>query len=297
MTCQKHEGRPYLPAQKGGKYGLPCWRGPLFVRTFEGVERGRGAWIPPPEKGRAVSIIETDAVLHEAHRDNHTHRDVNGGWLRPAVFGAMDGLVSNLALMTGVAGGAVSQQTIVITGLAGLAAGAFSMAAGEYTSVASQRELVEAELDVERRELRKHPKDEERELAELYESRGVEPALAREVARQLSRDPEQALEIHAREELGIDPGDLPSPLVAAVSSFGAFALGALLPVLPYLLGASALWPAVLLALVGLFACGAVVARVTARNWLYSGLRQLVLGGAAAALTYGLGTLFGVAVGS
>ena len=243
-----------------------------------------------------MAIIETEATLHEAHRDNHTHRDVSGGWLRPAVFGAMDGLVSNLALMTGVAGGAVSHRTIVITGLAGLAAGAFSMAAGEYTSVASQRELVEAELDVERRELRKHPKDEERELAELYQARGVEPGLAREVARQLSEDPEQALEIHAREELGIDPGDLPSPTVAAVSSFGSFALGALLPVLPYLLGATALWPALLLAVLGLFACGAIVARVTAKSWWYSGLRQLALGGAAAGVTYALGTLFGTAVG-
>ncbi|MFF3708361.1 VIT1/CCC1 transporter family protein [Streptomyces phaeochromogenes] len=243
-----------------------------------------------------MAIIETEATLHEAHRDNHTHRDVSGGWLRPAVFGAMDGLVSNLALMTGVAGGAVSHRTIVITGLAGLAAGAFSMAAGEYTSVASQRELVEAELDVERRELRKHPKDEERELAELYQARGVEPGLAREVARQLSKDPEQALEIHAREELGIDPGDLPSPTVAAVSSFGSFALGALLPVLPYLLGATALWPALLLAFLGLFACGAIVARVTARSWWYSGLRQLALGGAAAGVTYALGALFGTAVG-
>ncbi|MEW2069468.1 VIT1/CCC1 transporter family protein [Streptomyces sp. NPDC007346] len=243
-----------------------------------------------------MAIIETDAVLHQAHRDNHTHRDVNGGWLRPAVFGAMDGLVSNLALMTGVAGGAVSQQTIVITGLAGLAAGAFSMAAGEYTSVASQRELVEAELAVERRQLRQYPQDEMAELAALYEARGVDAPLAGEVARQLSRDPEQALEIHAREELGIDPNDLPSPLVAAASSFGAFALGALLPVLPYLLGASGLWPSVLLALLGLFGCGAVVARVTARSWWFSGLRQLALGGAAAALTYGLGTLFGVAVG-
>jgi VIT1/CCC1 family predicted Fe2+/Mn2+ transporter len=242
-----------------------------------------------------MAIIETEATLHEAHRDNHTHRDVNGGWLRPAVFGAMDGLVSNLALMTGVAGGSVAHQTIVITGLAGLAAGA-SMAAGEYTSVASQRELVEAELDIERMELRKHPKDEEKELAALYESRGVEPELAREVARQLSADPEQALEIHAREELGIDPGDLPSPAVAAVSSFGAFALGALLPVLPYLLGATALWPALLLALIGLFACGAVVAKVTARSWWFSGLRQLALGGAAAGVTYVLGTLFGTAVG-
>ncbi|MFE9660508.1 VIT1/CCC1 transporter family protein [Streptomyces sp. NPDC005955] len=243
-----------------------------------------------------MAIIDTQAPLHEAHRDNHTHRDVNGGWLRPAVFGAMDGLVSNLALMTGVAGGDVSQRTIVITGLAGLAAGAFSMAAGEYTSVASQRELVQAELAVERRELRKHPQDEERELAQLYEARGVEPELAREVARQLSKDPEQALEIHAREELGVDPTDLPSPTVAAVSSFAAFALGALLPVLPYLLGAGALWPAVLVALVGLFLCGAVVAKVTARSWWYSGLRQLVLGGAAAALTYFLGVLIGTAVG-
>ncbi|MEJ8668934.1 VIT1/CCC1 transporter family protein [Streptomyces sp. NBC_01614] len=243
-----------------------------------------------------MAIIETEAALHEAHRDNHTHRDVNGGWLRPAVFGAMDGLVSNLALMTGVAGGAVSQQTIVLSGLAGLSAGAFSMAAGEYTSVASQRELVEAELDVERRELRKHPKDEEAELAALYEARGVEPQLAKAVAEQLSRDPEVALEIHAREELGIDPGDLPSPLVAAVSSFASFGLGALLPVLPYLLGATALWPAVLPALAGLFLCGAVVAKVTARSWWFSGLRQLALGGAAAGVTYALGSLFGTAVG-
>ncbi|MEU0782274.1 VIT1/CCC1 transporter family protein [Streptomyces sp. NPDC006173] len=243
-----------------------------------------------------MALIETEATLHEAHRDNHTHRDVNGGWLRPAVFGAMDGLVSNLALMTGVAGGNVAHQTIVITGLAGLAAGAFSMAAGEYTSVASQRELVEAELAVERRELRKHPMDEERELAALYEGRGVEPELAREVARQLSRDPEQALEIHAREELGIDPGDLPSPTVAAVSSFGSFALGALLPVLPFLLGATALWPALLLAMFGLFGCGAVVAKVTARSWWFSGLRQLALGGAAAGVTYALGGVFGTAVG-
>ncbi|MFF5443678.1 VIT1/CCC1 transporter family protein [Streptomyces sp. NPDC012888] len=243
-----------------------------------------------------MSIITTDAPLHEAHRDNHTHRDVNGGWLRPAVFGAMDGLVSNLALMTGVAGGAVAPQTVVITGLAGLAAGAFSMAAGEYTSVASQRELVLAELDVERQQLRRHPVGEMEELAELYVSRGVEPALAREVAMQLSRDPEQALEIHAREELGIDPDDLPSPMVAAVSSFGSFAVGALVPVLPYLLGATALWPAVLLALAGLFLCGAVVAKVTAASWLRSGLRQLLLGGAAAGVTYILGSWIGSALG-
>ncbi|MBM9505565.1 VIT1/CCC1 transporter family protein [Actinacidiphila acididurans] len=226
----------------------------------------------------------------------HTHRDVTGGWLRPAVFGAMDGLVSNFALMTGVAGGSVGAHTIVITGLAGLAAGACSMAAGEYTSVASQRELVEAELAIERLELHRNPEAEVRELAELYISRGVQPELAHEVARQLSADPEQALEIHAREELGVDPADLPSPLVAASSSFVCFALGALLPVLPYLLGADALWPAVALALAGLFGCGAAVARVTTRSWWFSGLRQLLLGAAAGGVTFVLGALIGTAVG-
>ena len=243
-----------------------------------------------------AGVSDPTQTTHVAHRDNHTHRDVNGGWLRPAVFGAMDGLVSNLGLMTGVAGSSASSQTIVISGLAGLAAGAFSMAAGEYTSVASQRELVQAELEIERRELRRSPREEVEELAALYEARGVDPKLALEVAKQLHRDPEQALEIHAREELGVDPGDLPSPTVAAVSSFLSFSVGAVLPVLPYLFGATQLWPAVVLALLGLFVCGAVVARVTAKSWWFSGLRQLALGGAAAAVTYGLGHVFDVAVG-
>ncbi|MFJ1702377.1 VIT1/CCC1 transporter family protein [Kitasatospora sp. NPDC088346] len=230
-------------------------------------------------------------IPHEGH-----HRDVNGGWLRPAVFGAMDGLVSNLALMTGVVGGDIGRTAVIITGLAGLAAGACSMAAGEYTSVASQRELVEAEIEAERLELRRNPKGELAELAQLYVAKGVEPALAHEVARQLSVDPERTLAVHAREELGIDPNDLPSPLVAAASSFGCFAVGALLPLLPYLLGASALWPALIVAAVGLFLCGAVVARVTARSWWFSGLRQLVLGGAAAGVTFLLGHLIGGHVG-
>jgi len=237
-----------------------------------------------------------DGHLRRSDHANHTHRDVNGGWLRPTVFGAMDGLVSNLGLVAGVAGSSASSQTIVISGLAGLVAGAFSMAAGEYTSVASQRELVQAELEVERRELRRHPEDELKELAEVYEARGVEPVLAMAVAEQLHEDPEKALETHAREELGVDPSDLPSPRVAAVSSFLSFSVGAVLPVLPYLLGATSLWYAVVLALAGLFACGAIVSRVTARQWWFSGLRQLALGAAAAAVTYGLGVAFGVAVG-
>jgi VIT1/CCC1 family predicted Fe2+/Mn2+ transporter len=223
---------------------------------------------------------------------HHEHRDVTGGWLRPAVFGAMDGLVSNFALIAGVAGGRVHHQVIVLTGLAGLAAGAFSMAAGEYISVASQAELALAEIEVERSELEREPEAEERELVRLYEARGLGAELAREVARQLSRNPEEALGVHAREELGVDPGDLPSPILAAGSSFLSFAVGACLPVLPYLLGATNLWPAAVLAAVGLFFAGALVSRVTARSWWYGGLRQLILGGAAAAITFGVGSLIG-----
>jgi VIT1/CCC1 family predicted Fe2+/Mn2+ transporter len=240
--------------------------------------------------------VDTDDKNVPFHVADHEHRDVSGGWLRPAVFGAMDGLVSNLSLIAGVSGGNVAPQTIVVTGIAGLVAGACSMAAGEYTSVASQRELVEAELEIERLELRRNPTAEMEELAALYVSRGVEPDLAHQVAQQLSKDPEQALEIHAREELGVDPFDLPSPLVAAGSSFGSFALGALLPLLPYLLGATALWPALILALIGLFACGAAVAQITARAWWFGGLRQLVLGAAAAGVTFVMGMLLGTAVG-
>jgi VIT1/CCC1 family predicted Fe2+/Mn2+ transporter len=197
-----------------------------------------------------MEIMDAAAPTHVAHRDNHTHRDVNGGWLRPAVFGAMDGLVSNLALMTGVAGGAVGHQTIVITGLAGLAAGAFSMAAGEYVSVRSQAEQAEAEIEVERAEIARRPKAEERELAQMYVAKGLDPELARQVARQLSVDPERALDAHVREELGLTQGDLPSATLAAGSSFASFAVGAFLPVLPYLLGATELLPAALVAAVG-----------------------------------------------
>lgn len=223
---------------------------------------------------------------------HHEHRDVTGGWLRPAVFGAMDGLVSNFALIAGVAGGHARHQVIILTGLAGLAAGAFSMAAGEYISVASQSELAQAEIEVERREILARPEAEEIELAQLYEARGLDADLAREVARQLSRDPEEALGIHAREELGVDPEDLPSPVLAAGSSFLSFAVGALLPVLPYLLGAMSLWPAAIIAAIGLFSAGALVSRITARKWWYGGLRQLILGGAAALITFGVGALIG-----
>ncbi|MFD8525991.1 VIT1/CCC1 transporter family protein [Streptosporangium canum] len=223
---------------------------------------------------------------------HHAHRDVNGGWLRPSVFGAMDGLVSNFALIAGVAGGTASTKVIMLAGVAGLAAGAFSMAGGEYVSVASQRELALAEIDVERRELERHPEAEEAELAQLYESRGVEPAVAAEVARQISQDPEKALEVHARAELGVTPADLPSPRIAALSSFLSFSVGAILPLLPYLLGVTSLVSSAVISCLALFGAGALVSRVTARSWWYSGLRQLAVGAVAAALTFGLGHLLG-----
>ncbi|MEU0482683.1 VIT1/CCC1 transporter family protein [Streptosporangium sp. NPDC006013] len=223
----------------------------------------------------------------------HTHhRDVTGGWLRPAVFGVMDGLVSNAALLAGVVGGGATGTTVTIAGLAGLAAGAFSMATGEYTSVASQRELTQAEIAVERRELARNPEAEERELALLYQSRGLAPELAEEMAKQIHRDDEVAWRVHAREELGVDPDDLPSPWVAAGSSFLAFAIGALIPVLPFLLGSSSMSAVIVLTAVALFATGALVARLTARPPLYGGGRQLALGALAAAVTYGVGSLVG-----
>ncbi|MEO3863843.1 VIT1/CCC1 transporter family protein [Acrocarpospora sp. B8E8] len=225
----------------------------------------------------------------EAH---HTHRDVTGGWLRPAVFGAMDGLVSNFALIAGVAGGTANTKVISLAGAAGLAAGAFSMAGGEYVSVASQRELAQAEIAVERRELERHPKDEQDELAQVYVSRGVDPALAAEVARQISRNPEKALEVHTLTELGVSPDGLPSPVTAAISSFLSFSVGAVVPLAPYLLGVRGLWISAALSTVALFGAGALVSRVTARSWWFSGLRQFLVGGVAAALTWGLGSIIG-----
>ncbi|MGW3770478.1 VIT1/CCC1 transporter family protein [Actinomadura verrucosospora] len=237
-------------------------------------------------------MSDTDEKHGVRPEQHHQHRDVTGGWLRPAVFGAMDGLVSNFALIAGVAGGHATQKVVLLAGLAGLAAGAFSMAAGEYISVASQSELAQAEIEVERLELARHPVAEQRELAEVFEARGVDPETAAEVARQLSRDPEEALEVHTREELGVTLGDLPSPVLAAGSSFLSFAVGALLPVLPYLLGATSLWPAAGIAALGLFCAGALVSRITARAWWFGGSRQLLFGAAAALITYGFGALIG-----
>ncbi|MDQ1697985.1 MAG: vacuolar iron transporter family protein [Frankiaceae bacterium] len=234
------------------------------------------------------------AVASSKAEVHHSHRDVAGGWLRPSVFGAMDGLVSNVALISGVAAAAGTHvHVVLITGLAGLLAGSFSMAVGEWTSVNSQTELVRAEIDKERRELHHRPEAEQAELAALYVSRGVSRDLATQVARQLSRNPESLWRIHVREELGVDPDALPSPYVAAASSLLSFAFGAFLPLLPYVAGAHHLWMSLVLAAVALSGLGAAVAHFTERPLWLGALRQLALGAAAAAITYGVGSAFGV----
>ncbi|SFO86002.1 Predicted Fe2+/Mn2+ transporter, VIT1/CCC1 family [Geodermatophilus dictyosporus] len=237
----------------------------------------------------------TDEQAHDGPvaEHEHHHADVSGGWLRAAVFGAMDGLVTNTALVAGVGGGGAAPRAIVLTGVAGLVAGAVSMALGEYTSVKTQNEQLDLEVAKERRELARHPEEELAELVGMLRVRGVEDRLAREVARQLSRDPEVALRLHVVAELGLSPEDKPSPRTAALSSFLTFALGAALPLLPYLFGLSLLWVALLCGGLGLVAAGALSSRFTPRPWWYAGLRQLLFGAIAAGATYLVGTAIGV----
>ncbi|MEU8223602.1 VIT1/CCC1 transporter family protein [Kribbella sp. NPDC048915] len=234
----------------------------------------------------------TAEVAERTPEIHHSHRDVTGGWLRPATFGVMDGLVSNFALVAGVVGGGASGKIVLMTGLAGLVAGACSMASGEFTSVSSQTELMQAEIAVEKRELEIHPAEEERELAMMYEAKGLRPELAAEVARELTQDPAVALDTHVREELGVDPNDLPSPWIAAGSSFVAFAIGALIPLIPFVFGASSVLPALLLSAVGLIVTGGIVGKITARPFWYGGGRQLLLGGLSAAVTFAIGLAVG-----
>lgn len=211
----------------------------------------------------------------------------------------MDGLVSNAALIAGVAGGTrehADSTAVVLAGLAGLAAGAFSMAAGEWVSVASQSEHAEAEVAKERREILDNPVAEQHELAAMLEEKGIDPDVAREAAEQIHADLDTAVAVHAMEEFGIDPDELASPAVAAGSSFLSFAAGALVPVLPYLFGADSLLPALVLTLLALFVCGALVTRMTIRSWWYGGLRQVLLGGAAFAITYAVGMGVGAGLG-
>ncbi|HEX3706874.1 MAG TPA: VIT1/CCC1 transporter family protein [Mycobacteriales bacterium] len=226
---------------------------------------------------------------------HHTHRDVNGGWLRPAVFGAMDGVVSNGALVAGVAAANTSAHNVILTGLAGLLAGSFSMAVGEYTSVASQTHLVLSEIEKERLEIERSPAAEERELAALFRRRGLSRELAARVSAEVSKDPDEAWRVHVREELGVDPDEQPSPYVAAALSFVTFGVGALAPLLPYLLGAHTLIWSFVLGAVLLLVMGGTVARFTHRQPVIGALRQLVLGAVTVAVVFGVGHAVGTGV--
>lgn len=224
------------------------------------------------------------------------HRAVGGNALRAAVLGANDGLVSNLSLVMGVAGAQVADQGVLITGLAGLLAGACSMALGEWLSVQSARELAQRQLAIEADEIRAVPQEEQQELALIYEAKGLPAAEARKVAAELMMDEGKALETLAREELGIDPQDLGgSPWEAAGMSFGLFAVGAIWPVLPfmYLTGTPAVLVSLGVSAAALFGIGAAITLFTGRNALYAGGRQLLVGLAAAGLTYGIGRVLGV----
>ncbi len=241
-----------------------------------------------------TQLFQRPAPSGEAH-DDHTHRDVKGGSARAAIFGMSDGLVSNVSLILGVAGANPAPGVVRLAGMAGLIAGACSMAAGEYISVQAQRELLERELEVERQELELRPDMEQRELAGIYRSRGVDATVADEVAAQLSADPATALETHAREELGIDPGELGSPVRAATSSFACFTLGALIPLVPWLVGrgAGAVVASVILGAVAAVLVGALLAGFTGRSVVASSLRQLSVAALAAGITFAVGAALGV----
>lgn len=230
-----------------------------------------------------------------AGAEEHHHRDLQSGGARAAIFGVSDGLVTNVSLILGFAGAHPGGAVVRLAGLAGLVAGAFSMASGEYVSMSAQRELMQREIDVERTALRQSPEGEHAELQELYERRGIDPEVARELVNEVMQNPELALETHAREELGINPGALGAPYKAAASSFATFGIGALLPLLPWLIGSgtAATIASVVVGAVAALIVGALLAGFTGRSVLYSSLRQLIVAAVAAAVTFAIGRAVGV----
>ena len=235
----------------------------------------------------------------EVARLEGRHRTAGGNALRAAVLGANDGLVSNLSLVMAVAGAAMAERTILITGLAGMLAGAISMALGEWLSVQSSRELYEHQIEAEEEEIETMPEEEEEELALIYQARGLDEEKARAFARGVMQNRESALETMTREELGIDPSELGgSPWQAALTSFVLFAFGAIVPVLSFMFagGDTAVMLSIIFSTIALFIVGAAITLFTGRNVLFSGLRQVIFGLAAAAVTYGVGRLVGVSLG-
>ncbi len=248
----------------------------------------------------------TDKVRNHSHEGDgtqphrhmvHRHRDVTGGAARAAVFGVSDGLVSNVALILGVAAAASDRSSVLVAGVAGLLAGAASMAAGEYVSMKAQTELVERELEIERKSLANQPDAEMRELAAIYRQRGLDAGQAEEMAQAVHVDPEVALEVHAREELGVDPEETGNPVAAAMSSFVAFALGAIIPLAPWFFaeGNGAIAASAVLGLLAAAAVGVTLARFTERSALRTAGRQVGWAIAACAVTWLIGSWLGAVV--
>ena len=254
---------------------------------------------PARTDGTAVTATAVPRTVADITRRESWHRSSGrSGTLRAVIFGVSDGLVSNLALVMGVAGAAAEQGNIVLlTGIAGLLAGAFSMAAGEYVSMQSQRELFERQIALEKAEMEAMPEEELAELTAVFRAKGFNEPEAARIAQRLFEQPDQALDMLVREELGLDPDELGSPLGAAGGSFVAFAIGAAIPVIPFLLasGMGAVVVSLALSLVALFVVGAAVSLLTGRGVLFSGFRQLAIGLGAAVVTYAIGSLIGVSV--
>jgi vacuolar iron transporter family protein len=275
-------------------------------KRLDGEAKGNGRRTRA-RRGTPSEIVTTDAhpvvgagaaeTPERIAKGESWHRQARSGTLRATIFGVSDGLVSNLALVMGVAGASGQGDFILLAGIAGLLAGAFSMAAGEYISMQSQRELFERQIELERAELEAMPDEERRELAALYMGKGFTAEESEAIATRMFADPATALDTLVREELGLDPEELGSPWGAAVGSFLAFCLGAAVPVLPYLLadGAAAFYASIAVSLGALFVVGAGVSLLTGRSLLFSGFRQMGIGAAAAAVTYAVGRVIGVGV--
>jgi len=245
---------------------------------------------PPPRRAAAIG-----RWLTGGSSGGSRHRDVQGGTTRAAVLGAGDGLLTNLSLVLGVAGASTNASAVRLAGVAGLLAGAFSMAAGELVSVRAQQEMVEREVQVERRELAEDPEGERRELAGMYRAQGLSAEDANTVARILSVNPDIALDTHARLELGVDPQAPGSAWRAAVTSFLSFSIGAILPLFPWFFaeGTGAVIASVIIGAIAALALGAAIGAMSGRSVLGTALRQLAVAAVAAAVTYGVGSLLGV----
>ncbi len=291
-----HAVRDMVQALEGDEEELYTAQSSPEVEAIAADEREHAAiWERLSGGGRAGHAVGGPRGIAAGER---WHRAGRSGTLRAVIFGVSDGLVSNLALVMGVAGASQGEGSFVLlAGIAGVIAGACSMAAGEYISMQSQRELFERQIALERAELEAMPEEEQAELAAVYRSKGFTAGEANTIAERMVQDPEHALDTHEREELGHDPDELGSPWGAATGSFVAFGIGALVPVLPYLFaaGATAFVLAIALSVGALFAVGAGVSLLTGRGILYSGSRQVLIGAAAAIVTYLVGHLIGVAV--